>query len=86
MTKLKKERLNQMIDHALSYEQESIRFKRKFLYKRLKDFIYKPNAYELIFSSLIIACIFIPRVVTSIQLVDVNKINDYVILSIIEDF
>ena len=86
MTKLNKERLNQMIDNALSYEQESIRFKPKILYKRLKDFIYKPNAYELIFSSLIIGCVFIPRIVTSIQLVDVNKINDYVILSIIEDF
>ena len=86
MSKLKKERLNQIIENALSYEQESRRFNSKFLYKRLKGFILKPNVYGLTFASLIIACVFIPPILTSRNLVDVNKINDYVTLSIIDDF
>ena len=86
MTKLNKERLNQMIDNALSYEQESMRFKPKILYKRLKGFIYNPNAYGITFASLIITCVFIPQIFTSRNLVNVNQINDYVTLSIIDDF
>ena len=46
----------------------------------------KPNLYGLTFASLIIACVFIPPVLTSRYIVDVNKINDYVTLSIIDDF
>jgi|TARA_B100001094_G_C18110115_1_gene760649 hypothetical protein len=86
MSKLKKERLNQMIENALSYKQESTRFNSNFLYKRIKGFVLKPNVYGLTFASLIIACVFIPPIVTSRNLVDVNQINDYVTLSIIDDF
>ena len=86
MSKLKEERLNQMIENALSYKQESRRFNTNFLYKSLKGFVFKTNAYGLTFASLIIACVFIPPVVTSRNIVDVNKINDYVTLSIIDDF
>ena len=86
MSKLKKERLNQMIENALSYKQESTRFNSYFLYKRIKGFVLKPNVYGLTFASLIIACVFIPPIVTSRNLVDVNQINDYVTLSIIDDF
>ena len=86
MSKLKKERLDQMIENALSYKQESRRFKTNFLYKSLKGFVLKPNVYGLTFASLIIACVFIPPVLTSRQIADVNKINDYVTLSIIDDF
>ncbi len=75
-----------MIENALSYEQESMRSKPKILYKRLKGFIYNPNAYRITFASLIIAFVYIPRIVTSLQLVDVNQINDYVTLSIIDNF
>ena len=86
MSNLKKERLNQMIDNALSYDQESSRFNSNFLSKRLKGFILKPKVYGLTFASLIIACLFIPPIVTSRNLVNVNQINDYVTLSIIDDF
>ena len=86
MSKLKRERLNQMIENALSYKQESIRFSSDFLYKRLKDFILKPKVYGLTFATLIIAFIYIPPIVTSRNSVNVNQINDYVTLSIIDDF
>ena len=86
MSKLKKERLDQMIENALSYEQESRRVNTNFLYKSLKGFVLKPNVYGLTFASLIIAYLFIPPLLTSRYIVDVNKINDYVTLSIIDDF
>ena len=86
MSKLKKERLDQMIENALSYKQESKRFNTNFLNKNLKGFVLKPKVYGLTFASLIIACVFIPPVLTSRNIVDVNKINDYVTLSIIDDF
>ena len=86
MSKLKKERLDQMIENALSYKQESRRFNTNFLYKSLKGFVLKPNVYGLTFASLIIACVFIPPVLTSRNVVDINKINDYVTLTVIDDF
>ena len=86
MSKLKKERLNQMIENALSYKQESKRFNSDFLNKRLKGFSLKPKVYGLTFASLIIVCVFIPPIFTSRNLVNVNQINDYVTLSIIDDF
>ena len=86
MSKLKKERLNKMIENAFFYKQESKRFNSDFLYKRLKVFILKPKVYGLTFASLIITCIFIPQIFSSRNLVNVNQINDYVTLSIIDDF
>ena len=86
MSKLKKERLNQMIENALSYKQESKRINSDFLNKRLKGFSLKPKVYGLTFASLIMTCVFIPPIFTSRNLVDVNQINDYLTLSIIDDF
>ena len=86
MSKLKKERLNQIIENALSYKQESKRFNSDFLNKRLKGFSLKPKVYGLTFASLIMTCVFIPPIFTSRNLVDVNQINDYLTLSIIDDF
>ena len=43
MSKLKKERLNQMIENALSYKQESKQFNSDFLQKKLKGFSLKPK-------------------------------------------
>ena len=86
MSKLQNERLNQMIENALSYKQESKRFNSDFLNKRLKGFSLKPKVYGLTFASLIITCVFIPPIFTSRNLVDVNQINDYLTLSIIDDF
>ena len=83
MSKLKKERLDQMIENAISYKQESMQFNSNFLHKRLKVFNLKPKIYGLTFASFIIACLFIP---TSRNLVELDKINDYVTLSIIDDF
>ena len=75
MSKLKKERLNQMIENALSYKQESKRFNSDFLNKRLKGFSLKPKVYGLTFASLIMTCVFIPPIFTSRNLVDVNPVS-----------
>ena len=85
MSKLQKERLNQMIENALSYKQEVKKIQSNSLYKRLKDLILKPNVYGLTFTSVIISCIFIPQLVISRNIVDVNEINDLVTYGIIED-
>ena len=85
MSKLQKERLNQMIENALSYKQEVKKNQSNSLYKRLKDLILKPNVYGLTFTSVIISCIFIPQLVISRNIVDVNEINDFVTYGIIED-
>ena len=86
MSKLQKERLNQMIENALSYKQEVKNIKSNSLHKRLKELILKPNVYGLTFTSLIISCIFIPQIVISRNIVDVNEINDFVTYGIIEEF
>ncbi len=85
MSKLQKERLNQMIENALSYNQEVKKDKSDSLNKRLKDLILKPNVYGLTFTSLIVSCIFIPQIVISRNIVDVNEINDFVTYGIIEE-
>ena len=56
------------------------------LQKRLKGFSLKPKVYGLTFASLIITCVFIPQIFTSRNLVDVDQLNDYLTLSIIDDF
>ena len=85
MSKLKKERLNQMIENALSYKQEVKKIKSSSVHKWLKELILKPNVYGLTFTSLIISCIFIPQIVISRNILDVNEINDFVTYGIIED-
>ena len=85
MSKLKKERLNQMIENALSYKQEVKNIKSNFLYKSLKDLILKPKVYGLTFTSLIISCFLIPQILISRNIVDVNEINDFVTYGIIEE-
>ena len=85
MSKLQKERLNQMIENALSYKQEVKKIKYNSLHKKLKNLILKPNVYGLTFSSLIISCIFIPQIVISRNIIDVNEINDFVTYEIIEE-
>ncbi len=85
MSKLNKERLNQMIENALSYKQEVKTLKSNSVHKRLKDLILKPNVYGLTFASLIIYFVFISQIVTSRNIVDVNEINDFVTYVIIED-
>ncbi|MBO8234119.1 hypothetical protein HA151_06260 [Prochlorococcus marinus XMU1419] len=85
MSKLKKERLNQMIEHALSYKQEVNKRRSNSFLKRLKGIIPKPNIYGVTFASLVIFCVFIPPIVTSRSLVDINEINDLMIYEIIDD-
>ena len=85
MSKLQKERLNQMIENALSYKQEVKKIQSNSVYKRLKDLILKPNVYGLTFTSVIISCIFIPQLVISRNIVDINEINDFVTYGIIEE-
>ena len=64
MSKLKKERLNQMIENALSYKQEVEKVKSSTFFKRLKSRILKPSIYGFTFASLI-SFIFVPQIVTS---------------------
>ena len=85
MSKLKKERLNQMIENALSYKQEVKTLKSNFFHKKLKGLILKPNFYGLTFTSLIISCVFIPQIVTSKNIVDIYEINDFLTYEIFED-
>ena len=85
MSKLKKERLNQMIENALSYKQEVKTLKSNSFNRRLKFLILKPNVYGLTFASLIISCVFIPQIFISRNFVDINEINDFVTYVIIED-
>ena len=85
MSKLQNERLNQMIENALSYKQELKKIKSNSLHKRIKDLILKPKVYGLTFTSLIISCIFIPQIVISRNIVDINEINNFVTYEIIED-
>jgi len=85
MSKLKKERLNQMIENALSYKQEVKTLKSNSFHKKLKGLILKPNFYGLTFTSLIISCVFIPQIVTSKNIVDIYEINDFLTYEIFED-
>ena len=84
MSKLQKERLNQMIENALSYKQNENILKSNYFHKRLKNLIFKPSAYGLTFTSLIISCVIIPQIVISRNMVDVNEINDFVTYGLIE--
>ena len=85
MSKLRKERLDQMIENALSYKPEVKTLKSNNLFKRLKGMILKPKIYGLTFASFIISYFFIPQILTSKSLVDVNEINDLMTYEIIED-
>ena len=85
MSKLKKERLNQMIDNALSYKQDKKILLSNAFYQSFKGLIINPGVYGLTFASLIISCIFIPQIVESRNIVDVNEINNFVTYEIIED-
>ena len=86
MSKFKKERLDQMIENALSYKQEVKTLKSVTFFRKLKGIILKSNIYGLTFASLIISCIFIPQIMTSKSFVDINEINDLITYGIIEDF
>ena len=86
MSKLKEERLNQMIENALSYKQEIKTLKSNFFHRKIKGLIFKPKVYGFTFASLIISCVFVPQIVTSKSFVDINEINDLITLEIIEDF
>ena len=85
MSKLKKELLNKMIENALSFKQEEKKLKSNFLNKKLMRPILKLNIYGLTFASLIISCFFIPQIVISRNVVDINEINNFVTYWIIED-
>ena len=85
MSKLQKERLNQMIENALSYKQEVKTHKSNFFQKSLKDLIHEPEVYVLTFTSLIFSFIFMPQRVISRNMVDVNEINHFMTYEIIKD-
>ena len=61
MSKLKKERLNQMIENALSYKQEVKTLNQNSFFRRLKVFIFKPKVYGLTFDSFVVSYVFIPQ-------------------------
>ena len=86
MSKFKKERLNQMIENAISFEQEKVPFKINSLNKNTRYFFTKPNFYGVFFSSLIISFLFVIPRINSRNFVDLNEINDYITFKVIEDF
>ena len=85
MSKLKEERLNQMIENALSYKQEGRNLKHNSFFRRLKVSIFKPKVYGFTFASFVISYVFIPQILISRNFVDVDEINDFVTYEIIED-
>ena len=85
MSKLKEERLNQMIENALSYKQEIKTLNQNSFFRRLKVFIFKPKVYGFTFASCVISYVFIPQILISRNFVDVDEINDFVTYEIIED-
>ena len=85
MSKLNEKRLNQMIEHALSYKQELKTLNQNSFFRRLKVFIFKPKVYGFTFASFVISYVFIPQILISRNFVDVDEINDFVTYEIIED-
>ena len=85
MSKLKEERLNQMIENALSYKQEVKTLNQNSFFRRLKFFIFKPKVYGFTFASFVISCVVIPQIVISRNFVDVDEINDFMTYEIIKD-
>ena len=85
MSKLKEERLNQMIENALSYKQEGKTLNQNSFFRRIKVFIFKPNVYGFTFASFVISYVFIPQILISRNFVDVDEINNFVTYEIIED-
>ena len=85
MSKLKEERLNQMIENALSYKQEVRILQSNSFNKKIKGLFLKPHIYGLTFASLIISCFYVSQIVSSRNFVDLNEINDLVTYGIIED-
>ena len=85
MSKLKEERLHQMIENALSYKQEVKTLNQNSFFRRLKVFIFKPKVYGFTFASFVISYVFIPQILISRNFVDVDEINDFVTYEIIED-
>ena len=85
MSKLKEERLNQMIENALSYKQELNTFNQNSFFRRLKVYIFKPKVYGFTFASFVISYVFIPQILISRNFVDVDEINDFVTYEIIEE-
>ena len=85
MSKLKEERLNQMIENALSYKQELKILNQNSFFRRLKVFIFKPKVYGFTFASFVISYVFIPQILISRNFVDVDEINDFVTYEIIKD-
>ena len=85
MSKLKEERLNQMIENALTYKQEARTLNHNSFFRRLKVSIFKPKVYGFTFASFVISYVFIPQILISRNFVDVDEINDFVTYEIIED-
>ena len=85
MSKLKEERLNQMIENALSYKQELKTLNQNSFFRRFIVYIFKPKVYGFTFASFVIFYVFIPEILISRNFVDVDEINDFVTYEIIED-
>ncbi len=85
MSKLKKERLNQMIENALSYKQEAKTLKSNSFHKRLQGLIFQPKVFGLTFVSFIISCVFVPQIMISRNFIDVDEITDFMTYEIIKD-
>ena len=85
MSKLKKERLNQMTEKALAYKQVVSHSELFSFYKSLKIINFKSKFYGLTFTSILASFIFIFPTINTNDLADLNEINDYITFIIIKD-
>ena len=85
MPRLTNERLNQMIENALSHKQEKRPLRLNYIFRRVKGLNLKTSVCGLTFASLIISYVFIPSIIKSRIIADVNEINEYITFMIIED-
>ena len=85
MHKLKQADLNQMIENAVSYKQESVNDNSSSLMGRFKNIISRPKAYGLTAASFLVLLVAISPLSTTHSLADVSDIYDFITLEIIED-
>ena len=84
MSKLNQKRLDQMIDHALSYKQD-VPEELSPWFKQFKNLFSKPIITSMAAASFILTISFVPTQ-RSIYAADAEEIYELVMLDMIDDF
>ncbi len=85
MSKLKKEHLHQMIENAVSYNQESLPATSASLMEKIKNMFSSPKAYCMTAAAFLALLVAIPPISIPHNLADVHEVYDLITLEIIED-